>query len=229
MQKFPNFVLIFKHLLLINFKSSSLQIVNPPWTLKGEGFIFIYNLSATEQSELWDSETPTSGITVMMLVHYTESPIGPYDELLLIPGQIEVEGKKGYSISHIHVSTDISTENGIKHWGIPKETSGFSSKRKEQVHHSEITNSAGELSTIEAYSLGIKIPVFTHILPYSLLQANGNQMCTLRPTARGITKIAKLKRFESNQAGFNKLVGKTPLFGFHATSFLMEFPEGKWV
>lgn len=163
-----------------------------------------------------------------MLVNYHQSPVGPYEELLLIPGKISNGQKSGYSISHIHVSTDISTVNGRKHWGIPKETSSFNVHASAGKLETVIKQEEEYQTEILASSYGFDIPIFTHALPYRLIQSFEEKWCSLRPTAFGKTKLARLDDYYSNMSGFNLLNDKKPLIGFHATSFKMKFPDGKW-
>ena len=35
------------------------------------------------------------GIALLMIVRYRDTPVGPYDELLIVPGQFDVPGSKG--------------------------------------------------------------------------------------------------------------------------------------
>ncbi|KKZ61333.1 hypothetical protein EMCG_04052 [[Emmonsia] crescens] len=63
----------------------------------------------------------------VIIVRYLESPIGPYDEILWIPGWFEVPGKKTSSprITRIYVSSKESIYNGRKNWNIPKHLASF--------------------------------------------------------------------------------------------------------
>lgn len=163
-----------------------------------------------------------------MLVNYSQSPVGPYEELLLIPGKITNGKKSGYSISHIHVSTDISTINGKKHWGIPKETSRFDRQSLEGKVKTIIRQKDDRQTEIQTSSYGINVPILTHVLPYQLIQSFEDKWCSLRPTATGKTKLATLESYHSDMPGFHLLNEKKPLIGFHATSFKMKFPAGNW-
>lgn len=100
----------------------------PPWNLKGTGIILIYKFSKdwVEKHGMLPSflkDNFKGGLGYLMLVNYTESPVGPYKELLLIPGKFAPKNKQ--SISKIYVSSEASTINGRANWGIPKDTLPF--------------------------------------------------------------------------------------------------------
>lgn len=208
---------------------NSINLINPPWKLTGSGSIFIYSLQREQRQAMLDNKYEVNGLTVLMLVRYESSPIGTYDECLLIPGKIKQNGRSGYHISHIHVSTAISTLNGKEHWGIPKVTSEFEWNIIDKGYSSSIMDNDHRFTHLKVTSHGLSIPIFTHWLPYRLLQSNNNSWCSIRPTASGTMKMAKLKGFESSMPGFEHLNGIRPALGIHIPSFHMTFPVGKWL
>ncbi|KAL4790594.1 hypothetical protein BDV19DRAFT_382246 [Aspergillus venezuelensis] len=68
----------------------------------------------------------------VMIVRYEETDVGPYDELIFIPGRAvnpnsEI-GARDMRISTIYVSTDASVWNGRRNWNIPKHRAIFDFK-----------------------------------------------------------------------------------------------------
>ncbi|KAI9375063.1 hypothetical protein BJX61DRAFT_550338 [Aspergillus egyptiacus] len=63
----------------------------------------------------------------VMILRYEETDVGPYDELILIPGPATnpVNEEKDMRISSIYVSTDASVWNGRRNWNIPKHRARF--------------------------------------------------------------------------------------------------------
>ena len=107
-----------------------LPIPRPPWWLKGEGYIF--PLKSTREQALRCGFLPPSeresfvgGWGAWMVVRYRESPVGPYDELLYIPGCSRRGWRLTWQITKIYVSTQASARAGIRNWGIPKEVAPF--------------------------------------------------------------------------------------------------------
>lgn len=115
--------------------TSALEIAPPPWTLKGTIYTFTTYTSSSSASVLsasphlyspleassdFSSGKFIGGLGVVQLIRYTESPVGPYDELLIVPGKYEYEleagdGKKrDLRLTRIYVSQKLTCYNGRK-------------------------------------------------------------------------------------------------------------------
>ena len=123
----------------------SIPVALPPWKLKGTIYSFmVYSTSkdattlSNDRSFLYSPLEASStfgngkflgGLSMLQLIRYTESPVGPYDELLIVPGsfayeketiegeRVKVEKKKNLRITRIYVSQKATCWNG--------RTSGF--------------------------------------------------------------------------------------------------------
>jgi len=103
-----------------------------PWDLRGRGYISLLRFSP--DSRVQDSfllpsllgRRRKSPQALMMFVDYSQSDVGPYHELLFIPGSFPFEdGRNHLSISRIYVSSMDSVVNGQRNWGIPKDVAEF--------------------------------------------------------------------------------------------------------
>ncbi|EKM52508.1 uncharacterized protein PHACADRAFT_149215 [Phanerochaete carnosa HHB-10118-sp] len=67
------------------------------------------------------------GLTSIMIARYNDSPVGPHDELIWVPGQFAVPptGRNANRITRAYVSTKESAYNRRKHWNIPARTAHF--------------------------------------------------------------------------------------------------------
>ena len=120
----------------------SIKAVQAPWKLKGTVYSFpMYsssavasNLENNHKSLLYSPlEADSSfangkllgGVGAVQVIRYSESPVGPYDEMLVIPGtfgynvetvqengEMKVERKKGPRITRIYVSQKYTCWNG---------------------------------------------------------------------------------------------------------------------
>lgn len=116
--------------------------VPPPWTLRGTVYTFPFwtNMSQIAQaneagityspleanSEFANSAEAGAahlgGLSMVQIIRYSESPVGPYDELILIPGShqyvVEENGKRvtkrHLRITRIYVSQKYTCWNGRK-------------------------------------------------------------------------------------------------------------------
>ncbi|NOS55010.1 MAG: hypothetical protein HOP37_01990, partial [Cyclobacteriaceae bacterium] len=123
-----------------NPANDEIRIASAPWKLTGSGYILLYRFPkafVAEHGFLVDfqKEKFVSGWGAVMLVDYKTSPVGPYRELLFIPGIFSFNKKKVFSISKIYVSTQNSVINGIENWGIPKELADFRWSKERSSEH----------------------------------------------------------------------------------------------
>jgi hypothetical protein len=78
-----------------------------PWTLRGSAIALVFRRG------------------VLAFIRYTESNVGPYDELLwLAPFQRGPEGR-AHQVPAIFVSSQASAQSGRANWGLPKELAEF--------------------------------------------------------------------------------------------------------
>ena len=120
-----------------------MQRVEAPWTLHAECYTLLIKLSEIPaglydpREEAWNDEsngTFAGGVGTIMIVRYTSTPVGSYDELLFAPGIFTVPQpsaghpkipKKALRIARIYVSQRTTTYNGRMNWNIPKHLARF--------------------------------------------------------------------------------------------------------
>lgn len=105
-----------------------------PWALRGEGWLLPFRLdvpalrAATHlPAERAAQLEPLPGVgSLLVLVDYHASPVGPYHELLVVPGTLPfADGRRYPTIDRIMVSSWPSTVSGRANWGIPKDLATF--------------------------------------------------------------------------------------------------------
>ncbi|MFC3879378.1 hypothetical protein ACFOSV_04300 [Algoriphagus namhaensis] len=202
--------------------------VAAPWTLKGTGIILIYKLSrdwVEKQGQLPDylSGKFKGGLGYLMLVNYTESPVGPYQELLFIPGKFDPSGKQ--SISKIYVSSYASTFNGRANWGIPKDTLPFSWQKENGVEKIKMSSHDQVVFDCQIESGGIPFPVSTALLPIDLYQRWEGQDFFTKPSGKGWGKLAKVKIKTCNPDYFPGIDQIKPLLAVKVDPFYITFPK----
>jgi hypothetical protein len=118
-----------------------IQLIVPPWKLKGTVYSFMmystskdasilaqdpyFMFSELEASSSFATGVFLGGIGMVQIIRYTESPVGPYDEMLIVPGFFEyqkksmdklgvekMEKKKNARITRIYVSKKETCNNG---------------------------------------------------------------------------------------------------------------------
>lgn len=111
--------------------------VAPPWNLTGDVYFFSWWSSSTAGQNLPDhaysplesgaefatspSSRPVGGLGMVQILRYRDSPVGPYDEMLVVPGSFDwtrdnsagtPEVGRNPRISRIYVSQKRSCYNG---------------------------------------------------------------------------------------------------------------------
>jgi len=126
---------------MASLSAETIPAAPPPWQLKGTiyGFMvyatskgaeilssdksFLY--SPLEAGSSFSDGKFVGGLGMVQVVRYTESPVGPYDELLMVPGEFEymaqteakdnktkLARKKNLRLSRIYVSQKLTCWNG---------------------------------------------------------------------------------------------------------------------
>lgn len=113
-------------------QSAPLKKVPPPWTCHYEAYIGTFYVSAksglprevayepleASSAEFTEAGVWKGGLVMIQLLRYSSTPVGPYDEMLLLPGNFEVPGGHGSHtrVTRIYVSQKDTTYNGNTCW-----------------------------------------------------------------------------------------------------------------
>lgn len=124
-------------------QSEPIQSIKSPWKLKGTIYSFMTYLCSKDTMELvkvpsfmyskleakseFADGNFTGGLGMVQIIRYTESPCGPYDEMLVVPGffeyqnesvgadtRVKIHTKKHARITKIFVSQKETCYNGRK-------------------------------------------------------------------------------------------------------------------
>ncbi|KAI0295297.1 hypothetical protein BC826DRAFT_1009326 [Russula brevipes] len=158
----------------------------PPWELKAKLYLFTTLLSpGNREDPVLQGLPPGSynpsenvhpsalapingapqwkgGLTSVVLVRYEDSPVGPYDELIMVADGFSNPYQKGASgrITNIYVSTRESVWNGRTNWNIPKHLASF-----------EFVGTGPKTSTFKAFLPGEENPFFAASITDSYIPA----------------------------------------------------------
>jgi hypothetical protein len=206
--------------------------VAAPWRLKGEGYIFLYNFPKefVEHECFLPDELEhrfQGGMGAMMLVDYHESPVGPYQELLLIPGAFAVGKLKRQSITKIYVSTQESIENGKRNWAIPKELAEFTSTKNGREERITVRKGKRIILDISLERGFLPFPVLTSLLPFPLLQFGPRGTYLTCFQGHGVGKRARIVDLSAGIGLFPDVSRFRPLTGIKINNFSIIFPEAE--
>lgn len=206
--------------------------VPPPWELTGTGTIIVFNFprefvmdSGFVPPELRDSYAGGPGC--VMIVDYHTSGVGPYRELLFIPGLFRYNSTRHYTITKIYVSTKASINNGWLNWGIPKELAEFDIQTGADSTDTTRVMLGGSLIfglTTKCY--GVQIPLNSTLLPVkpSLGQMKDGALLVTRPEGAGTGQLAKVEAIEIDGRYFPDVTRVRPLVTGCVREFKVTFP-----
>ncbi len=199
-----------------------------PWTLRGEGIILLFRFKkewVTKAGNLPEHLEGKfkGGFGYVMLVDYQESPVGPYRELLFIPGKFGKE--KLQAITTIFVDSEASTVNGRANWAIPKQTADFNWQKEKGLDKVEVSLNGKQVFRASIRSGGISFPMNTALLPIRLRQELEDQVLFTQPEGKGWGKLALIQDLEVDPQLFPDIRGIKPLLALKVSPFTLTFPK----
>jgi hypothetical protein len=210
-----------------------------PWELEGCGYIVLLRLDPNAEDAVLAVPPPLRGkragrLAILMLVDYSRSPVGPYRELLFIPGRYPFEdGKRHYTISRIVVSTWASVVNGRRNWGIPKEQAEFRVQTDPLVPAVEdITVGPADhaMAHLRFKRMAPPLPAPGALIPASLrtlAQHHEGKLFIYCPEASAVIRPARLLQADFDPEQFPDLNGCPTLATIKVDRFRMRFPAAR--
>lgn len=214
------------------------ELAPPPWQLQGRGLVALFYCSRAFGNRCAETVPglegrAVGGIGALMLVDYAASNVGPYRELLIVPGRFADDaGTPTPAVTHIWVSTQASIDNGRHHWGLPKARASFrdeilggadSAKRRVSIHQ------RGHSAVRLTYRpFGPQLPVTTGLLRnrwQTLEQPLDGQRYRTRVSANGRVRAARISEATiPPDADFADIFSQRHLASLAVPRFTMTFP-----
>ncbi|HEX5656412.1 MAG TPA: acetoacetate decarboxylase family protein, partial [Polyangiales bacterium] len=166
-----------------------------------------------------------------MFVEYTASPVGPYRELLFIPGTFRFGKRRLPSITKIYVSTRASVENGRRNWGIPKELADFDvDEGRDGVKR--VTMRVDGVTAVELWFKHgtLPLPFTSSLVPRSLCtlgQVLGGQSYEVTPSFRGLMQRAQVLHAWSEPGMFCELSAERVVGALRLSKCDLQFPPAR--
>lgn len=210
--------------------AESLEYPFAPWQLTGEAFMFMYRLprnNATAVSH-WPLEFQKSfkgGWAFLMLVNYKDSPVGPYKELLFIPGKAETPVGVCQSISRIFVDSAASVAGGRGNWGIPKYLADFDWVKEGRESQIKVSWQGKEVFQARIRKSKLPFPVSTTFFPLHLYQEWEGDSFETKPFGSGRGHWARVKSMQCDPKGVPNWCGFNPWVGMYIDPFKLTFPR----
>lgn len=201
-----------------------------PWSLTGRGYLVLLRPPRAEAAGLPPqlAAAARSGPALLMYVDYASSGVGPYRELLYIPGRFLERGGRRWSVTHIVVSTDDSVRAGRANWGIPKTLAEFDVRPAAGGGETIVVTQGDRLiAELEFGPPGLRMPGGGGLLPASwrrMVQFLNGRRYTFTPAAHGPLAWTALRSLATDGELFPELGPESALATFAAPDFRLGFP-----
>lgn len=209
------------------------QVAPAPWSLTGSGYIVLLRLPPRSlrsepctPADVTDRRVP--GLSLMMFVDYRTSPVGPYRELLFIPGRFRIDGGKRWSITRIVVDSPASVVSGRANWGIPKELATIDVEQQpDGTEWIEVTRDGRRMAEMVFDTAGPSLPVDGAIIPRRLRtmsQSRDGRTYSFSPDASGPVSYARLRAIRTDRERFPEIRTSNVVMALRAPRFELTFP-----
>lgn len=132
----------------------------PPWEVRCAITTWVHRANREAAGVLPEQlrDRKRVGITTWMLVHYFDTPVGPYDEIACVP--VALRGPSAVHIPFIAVDSIPSVHAGRTHWNLPKVLANFTSHDGGSTAvTADESNTMGWAIDVHAKKFGPQIPI----------------------------------------------------------------------
>jgi hypothetical protein len=209
------------------------SVVAPaPWHLRGNGYVFLFRHS---RAFLWKNGFLSdyqrahlkAGIGAVILADYQESDVGPYRELMFIPGIFKISGHYTFSISKIYVSTQDSRWNGVENWGLPKEVADFSILAGKERNNEEtwvVSRNQKPFFSVNLHRRSFGFPVSSALVPFRIGQVFQDSLMLTEPSVKARGQFVRTDGWYTHSDYFPPIDPSSLITGVSLRDFKMKFP-----
>lgn len=206
-----------------------------PWQLRGRAYVSLLRFPdyAPERDRFVPDTLQDQRIRspwgALMFVDYSHSDVGPYHELLYIPGAFPfADGNDHASITRIFVSSLDSVVNGRRNWGIPKDLAEFDVRYRAWGVEVEVSREGRRCASLAFRHYPLGLPVLGALVPGRLRGLGHHRdgktfLCT--PRASGLALLARCTRLKLEAAEFPEVPRERVAASVYLPAFRMRFPE----
>lgn len=240
-----------------NQEDSTTTLVPPPWRLTGRGYVLVLAPIAGRNRDLGDGRRlhPVrilGGFGLLLAVDYRSSDVGPYREILYIPGYASVHVAaahgfgsaraprvlRGHSITQIYVTTQSSRESGIANWGIPKRVGRITWESPTPRGRMIRLSSEEGVPLLEIQIASQRkggrpdsntraLPVSSRYLPHTLLQVAQSVAYVTTIEAIGRASLARRVHLRSLAPQTEEMASRRVIACFRVPTIHLRFPEAE--
>lgn len=209
--------------------------VPAPWQLRGRAWICALELPEDvrfDQAGTPAALGPPGGrLSYLIFVDYRMSPVGPYRELLFIPGHYRfADGRRHPSIGRIYVSSADSVTGGRQNWGIPKDQADFRLTREDKRDRVEVYRDGRVVARLGFRHHGPGLPVPAGLIPEkqrTLGQYREGRTFLSTPDTSSSVHYARMEEGWADGKHFPEIQQGKPRACVYLSNFHTTFPQAR--
>ena len=184
----------------------------PPWQVRCALTVWIHRATKDAVDVLPKElrDRPHVRITSWMLVHYLDTPVGPYDEIACVP--VALRKPSAVHIPFIAVDSIPSVHAGRTHWCLPKILAQFTASGATTTVRADESNSSPWWVSVQANHYGPRLPI-RGSSPVQQIGDDG-QLHTYPLSLRGRGHIARVAVEADVSDGLSSLLRTGTHWGF---------------
>lgn len=206
-----------------------------PWQLRGRAWLCALELPQRVRVDQGGVPEvlgrPGGRLSYLMFVDYQMSPVGPYRELLIIPGHYRfADARRHPSIGRIYVSSEDSVINGQRNWGIPKDRADFRLHREDHRDQVEVSRDGRVFARLTFRRRGPGLPIPGGLIPEkqrTLGQYREGQTFLYSPATSGSVHYARMEQGWADGASFPEIQQGRVRACAYLSNFDMTFPPAR--
>lgn len=206
-----------------------------PWLLRGDAFL-VLTASTTEQNLADASINPSlRGVynnlfNALVLADYRESPVGPFRELLYIPGRFRFGvDEERLCISRSYASSEVARVNRREHWGVPSALAPIT-RTAPRSDREEFRVGDDGFASFAFETFGPDLPLNGKVIPrafraFAQLEGDRTFLYTLAIT--GTMRAARFEPLGFDVTRFPDMSQREMVLAIKISDFLVEFPAAQ--
>ncbi|MCQ2188948.1 MAG: hypothetical protein MJZ00_03395 [Paludibacteraceae bacterium] len=164
------------------------------------------------------------GFGAVILANYKDSPVGPYQELLFIPGKFLLEGNESYVVTKAYCSSAKAMEDQVF---CKKELADFKTEKiDDKTETISVTRDGKPIFRVEVQEWGFNIPMSSDMVKFPLASVVDGKVINWDYKGNGDANFAKIEAIGVRPAKFPDVALFTPLVGIHFEKFSLEYLNG---
>lgn len=229
---------------MLNSAANTPLLKPAPWVLKGKGILLVSRFDADELQKnpltaLWLKKRCLGGRGYYLALNFEKSPVGPYSELLVLPGKFQASQGKRHAIAQSFCDSADAIFNYSENWGLDTAPSAIAFGQDEdrmrfsvQAPRSQDAtqfkdshqSSSEKIFSLESKAFGPRLPFASGSSLIRLISEQGKKRFYLGFSIKGSFRAAKIEDLNFDSEHLIVPAESAQVRAFHLEDFEIELP-----